>query len=104
MRVTLWHKETGEAKAVHACDAKEILEVSGDLYTDVDPDTGDHSLPETPERGDRDYRAMTKADLREFALIRHNVQLPTSLNTKAKLISAIRALDRGEPWKGAAGR
>lgn len=37
MGKVLWNKETGEAKEYEGVDAREILERSPELYTDVDP-------------------------------------------------------------------
>lgn len=33
----LWNRETGESRAYEHVDAREILKVSPDLYTDKDP-------------------------------------------------------------------
>ena len=34
---TIWNKQTGEARAYEAVDAREILKNSPNIYTDVDP-------------------------------------------------------------------
>jgi len=42
---TIWNKETGEARSVESVDAREILNASPDLYTDVNP-KGDADDPD----------------------------------------------------------
>lgn len=48
---TLWNKETGEKREYEAVNAKEILQHSPDLYTDVDPD---------PPKKDKDGNLVDK--------------------------------------------
>lgn len=43
---TIWNKQTGEAKAYEAVDAREILANSPDIYTDQDPKGGDPKDPD----------------------------------------------------------
>lgn len=43
---TLWNKQTGEAREYEGVDAREILEQSPEIYTDVDPNGADPKDPD----------------------------------------------------------